>query len=231
MLEKGNVKIGKAYCYIFDKQFPNDFCKTLMYDCEKRFRELGDIVELSFSEWKRPFYVFELAEDNEAVSGKTYDRLIKCRIHIGYEGEMPMVHEEAHMIAFQKMGQMPYAWSEGFAEYIVAKYLGGIEQLGGKYGNYTDLDYSSGIEVILYCLTHDDQKLFDYLRKNNILYAMSLASIIFFIESEMGKHQLAQVQSLITKGLFEELNVLLTEKVIYQWVSWVKNLKHTKTQR
>ena len=93
------------------------------------------------------------------------------------------------------------------------------------------MDYSSGIEVILYCLTHDDQKLFDYLRKNNILYAMSLASIIFFIESEMGKHQLAQVQSLITKGLFEELNVLLTEKVIYQWVSWVKNLKHTKTQR
>lgn len=225
MFERGNVKIGEAYCYIFDKQFPKDLCKKLMYDCEERHRELGNIVGLSFSEWNRPYYVFELAEENEAVSGKTYDGLIKCRIHIGHEGEMPMVHEEAHMVAFQKMGRMPYAWSEGFAEYIVARYLGGIDQLGGKYGDYTGLNYNANVEVILYCLTHDDRELFNYLRKNNIFYAMSLASIIFFIDAEMGEHQLAQVQLLITKGLFEELYTLLTEKVIYQWSSWVKNIK------
>jgi len=225
MFKNCDIKIGKRYIYVFDKRFSSYMQTKMMNDCEQRFLELVNTIDLTSCSWKRPYYLFETIEEKEEVSGQAYDGMIKCRIRLNHEGEMPMVHEEAHMVLYQNLGQMSYAWSEGFAEYMVAKRSNEIDLLSGKYGDYLKLDYRSNIESIIYSLTHEDREFFNQLRWNNIFYSMSLASIIFYIESELGKDQLKYIESLIRSGLYDKLGNFISKKVIYQWLNWIEHNK------
>lgn len=221
MFKNYNVRVSERYLFLFDKRFDYSIQETLITNINQRFEKLSQVIQLKDIKWKKTYYSFELIFENEKISGQAYDGMIKCRIPNGYIEEMPMIHEEAHVITYQKWGKLPYAWSEGFAEYIVAMHNGKIDLLTGKSGDILKLKYRPYIEEIIYTLIHDDRDYFNHVRCHRIFYAMSLASIIYYIGIVNGKEEIERVVALVKNNCPEKLSFYLREKVMYEWLEWL----------
>lgn len=221
MFENYNVKVSEKYLFLFDKRFDYSIQEELMTNINHRFDKLSQVIQLDCIKWKKPYYIFDLIFDNETISGRAYDGIIKCRIPNGYTKDMPMIHEEAHMITFYKWGKLPYAWSEGLAEYIVAIYNGDIDLLTGKAGDIINIKYRPYVEEIINSLIHDDWEYFNYIRSHNIFYAMSLASIIYYIELVNSKEEIEYVVALVKNNCPEKLDCYLRDSVLFEWFAWL----------
>lgn len=222
MQSNRNIIFSEHYIFWFDKKFTDARKETLVNRCESRFSELVQIIEPVNDKWKRAYYLFDLADNEDGVKGQTYKEAIKCNITLNYKKELPMVHEEAHMIVHQMIGEMPYAWSEGYAEYIVSMWQNNIAFLRGEKASFARLEYRKNTAQILDVLTVEDRELFNYFRGNDIFYAMSLASIIYFTNKILGKKIFENMQGFILKHEYANLKKFLKNEIFFQWLNWIE---------
>lgn len=225
MLENKVIKAGKYYIYVFEKCFDNEFMQSLIVAGEQRFLKLKDIVCPGFQAWKRPYYIIEATE--KEPRGYAYSGMIKCQIPVGHKEDLPMVHEETHMITFQMLGEMSYAWSEGFAEYYVCILKGSTGYLEGENADFAKLRSRDYYNDILYSLTHENTEHFNWLRWNNIFYSMSLASFIHFVRVKLGEEGFQSLLKMVIEKNYIELDLFLKEE-INKWFDWIEKQNCTQ---
>ncbi len=221
MFENYIIKSSKSYIFLFDKSFCDKLQERLISSVEQRWNRLSDIVGLKVTEWEKPYYLFDNVNESGRVWGRTYNRLIKCCVRNNDINDMPMIHEEAHMISYQKWGRFPYSWSEGFAELIVDLYYNRIEYLTGRKGEIINIEYKKHISEIMYLLTMDDQKYFALARKNHIFYAQSMASLIYYIIAVKGIEQVERLSFMLKENEFTSLHNFIENEVLMQWIEWL----------
>ncbi len=219
MFEGKSIKVGRRYIYVFDNCFDDEFRNGLIAESEKRYEKLKAIVMPEFKSWKRPYYVLEETEGEPR--GSAYNGMIKCQIPKEHHDGLPMYHEETHMVVFQMIGDMSYAWSEGFAEYFACLLYEKTEYLSGVEADFATLDSMNYYHDILFSLTHEDQQFFNMLRQSNKFYSMSLASFIHFVRLKLGEDAFRNLLNNVVQKEYEELGIFIGEW-FEQWFFWSK---------
>ena len=216
---KYNVSKTRYFLFFIDKRIETTRSYLLMNQITQRYEVMSNFFrESSALDEGEPYtrYIINWNSDG-GISGRSYINKVVCNINRqSYFSDMPMIHEEAHLVVYKKWGVLPLFWSEGLSEYVVLKYKNKLHSylIDAIRDNVLSLDEKTVID--LFCYYSDN--MFNYWRRVGRIYSLSACSLFHFILSRYGISLINTYILLIQQGKHQELEQVFREsQVFYQW--------------
>lgn len=224
------IKRKNNFLILLDKKIDNSKINFLVKSIHKRYVEMSKIfAEFSKNNDDKKYtkYIINWSKDGK-ISGKCYTDILICTISDqSFISEMPMIHEEAHLVVYNSWGVLPLFWAEGLSEYLVLKYKNNLDNylIENIIDNIVELDEKKVSD--LFCYYSDN--MFNYWRRCGYIYSLTACSLFEFIIKEYGMNFLNNCVLFIQNGKNRELENLFKESEIFcKWKKHINNIKIDK---
>ncbi len=218
-----DVRKTKYFILLIDKRIENCCAAFLAKSIDMRYEKLLSFFVQTKAYEKKNYIKYTLNWSSDGtISGKSFIDNLICNINDqSLITEMPMVHEEAHLVVYNKWGVLPLFWSEGLSEYAVLKYKNKLDSYLTELiiSNIVDLDEKKVID--LFCYYSDD--MFNYLRRSGKIYSLSACCLFDFIITHYGINLVNDYALFLQQGRHREFEQAFKKsEIFYNWKEYIE---------
>jgi hypothetical protein len=112
----------KYFLFVINPAFKFE-ADRIIHTINNRQPEIYKLFKQDISMARYYKYIIDVLSNDSHDYGKTSNDTIVCRVKSLDSLSFPFVHEEAHAMAFNTMGNIPKFWSEGIAHWVEKRYF------------------------------------------------------------------------------------------------------------